>query len=233
MPAVVLAHGCGGVTGADTGWATLLPTWGSATFQVDSFSDRGLNEVCTGRQRITLGSRLSDVYRALELLTTHPRIDPERIALMGFSQGGRVTLTASFVRFQRLLAPQGRHFAAHLAFYPAGCWVTFLDDTQLVPVPVRLFHGMADDWSPIGPCRTYVERARAAGNDIALMAYVGGHHGFDNARLPLSRWLPNVLNPTRCHWVEETPGKLVNRETAATAVARRPGHSAWGDGRRP
>ena len=22
-----------------------------------------------------------------------------------------------------------------------------------------------------------------------------------------------MLNPTRCHWVEETPGKLVNRET--------------------
>jgi hypothetical protein len=29
----------------------------------------------------------------------------------------------------------------------------------------------------------------------------------------LSRWRPDVLNPTRCHWVEKTPGTLVNRET--------------------
>ena len=68
VPAVVVAHGCSGWTGADQGWATLLPQWGIATFRLDSFSDRGINEVCTGRQRITLGSRLTDAYRALELL---------------------------------------------------------------------------------------------------------------------------------------------------------------------
>jgi dienelactone hydrolase len=213
VPAVVVAHGYSGWTGADQGWATLLPQWGIATFRLDSFSDRGINEVCTSRQRITLGSRLTDAYRALELLRTHPRIDPERMAILGLSHGGLVAVTTSFVRFQPMLSPQGHHFAAHLAFYSAGCWVTFIDDDKLVPVPVRLFRGTADDWTPLGSCSAYVQRVRTAGNDIALFEYLDGYHGFDNPQIPERLWRPNVLNARRCHWVEETPGKLVHRET--------------------
>ena len=70
VPAVVVVHGCSGWSNATQGWATLLPRWGIATFGLDSFSDRGINEICTGRQQIALGSRLTDAYRALALLTT-------------------------------------------------------------------------------------------------------------------------------------------------------------------
>src|SRR5437870_2404417 len=100
VPAVVLVHGCSGLTSATDGWARELPRFGIATFLVDSFTGRNIREVCTGRDRITTGSRVIDAYRALELLATHPRIDAERIAMMGFSQGGRVALWTAFTRFQ-------------------------------------------------------------------------------------------------------------------------------------
>ena len=105
VPAVVLVHGCSGLTAATDGWVRELPRFGIATFLVDSFTGRNIRQVCTGRDRITTGSRVIDAYRALGLLATHPRIDAERIAMMGFSQGGRVALWTALTRFQEAWGP--------------------------------------------------------------------------------------------------------------------------------
>jgi dienelactone hydrolase len=93
LPVVVLLHGSGGVNSriADD-WTRELLSMGIATFVVDSFTGRGLvntNNVKTGGQA-QLGrlAMVVDAYRALELLARHPRVDPDRIALMGFSRGG-------------------------------------------------------------------------------------------------------------------------------------------------
>jgi dienelactone hydrolase len=118
VPAVVLAHGCGGLGPTVREWAKRLTLIGVASFALDSFGGRGIREACTGQSRINRGSRIIDVYRMFELLVTHPRIDPSRIALMGFSQGGGVTLLARQLRLQRLWMRGHREFATYLAFYP-------------------------------------------------------------------------------------------------------------------
>ncbi|MGI9166836.1 MAG: acetylxylan esterase [Pyrinomonadaceae bacterium] len=79
-----------------------------------------------------------DSYRALSLLATHPRIDPKRIALMGFSRGGGVALYASLRRFQRLHGPAGLEFAAYIPFY-ANCGITYLDDEDVTDSHLQLF----------------------------------------------------------------------------------------------
>lgn len=95
FPAVILVHGRSGfVSRAVTGWQWELKSWGYATFVVDSFSGRGLREVCSDALALTANLRIQDAYGALRILATHPRIDPTRIALMGFSHGGMVTLGA-------------------------------------------------------------------------------------------------------------------------------------------
>ena len=52
VPAVVLAHGCNGVGGAETAWAKALHEWGYATFIIDSLKGRALKEVCTDYQAL-------------------------------------------------------------------------------------------------------------------------------------------------------------------------------------
>lgn len=102
-----------------------------------------------------------------------------------------------------------------LASGPSG---TLRFQTRTIPIPGDAFlageeTGTPADWTPLGPCRAYVQRVRAAGNDIALFEYLDGYHGFDNPQISSRLWRPNVLSAGRCHWVEETPGKLVHRET--------------------
>ena len=90
VPAIIVLHSCAGVTPEIANWTRALDTMGYAALVVDSFTARGVTEVCTGHQSVNPGSRLADLFRAQELLITHPRIDPQRIGVLGFSYGGWV-----------------------------------------------------------------------------------------------------------------------------------------------
>jgi len=221
-PAVVLLHGAGGITPNLAEWAAEVHRLGMASFVVDSFTPRGIRETRTGAASINIATRVVDAYRALELLAAHPRIDPEGIAVMGFSQGGGVVLLARQPRLQRLWAQGDRRFAAALAFYPSLCNLRLIDD-ETATGPLRLFHGTADDQTIIGPCREYVARMGAAGQDVALHEYAGAHHGFD---LRDARGVPqpHVLSARNCVYVERAPGRIevTHREGGRPASAADP-----------
>lgn len=216
VPAMILTHGCSGITGKETDWTTKFNRLGIATFVVDSFGGRNIPEICTGRYLISIASLLADMYRALNLLATHPRVDASRIAILGFSFGGRTALWVSQTRFQERYGQGPLRFAAHLAFYPTTCYIRLADEDQVSGAPIRIFHGAADDWIPVGPCRDYITRLRRAGKDAALFEYAGARHGFDNPRLPASRTWPEALSPRNCTFVEQD-GKIVDPATGGVA----------------
>src|SRR5262245_42167709 len=63
--AVVLAHGCSGISGGVKAWAVVLREWGYASFVLDSFAGRDLTEVCTNAFKLTGTQRVPDAYGAL------------------------------------------------------------------------------------------------------------------------------------------------------------------------
>ena len=154
---------------------------------------------------------VGDAYRALAVLSKHPRIVPSKIALMGFSKGGDVALHASMKRFQRMYASPGVAFAAFLPFY-APCNTRYREDDQISEQPIRMFHGSADNWVPVASCRDYVKRLQAAGNDIQLTEYSGAQHAFDNYLTPV-REMTDAQTSRGCNLEEADRGIIVNRET--------------------
>jgi len=107
LPAVLLLHGSGGVDSRETSWANHLNKLRIATFTLDSFTGRGITRTGENQALLARLAMVVDAYRALELLAKHPRIDPTRIAIMGFSRGAQATLYASLKRFRRMHGPAG------------------------------------------------------------------------------------------------------------------------------
>ncbi len=136
LPAVLLLHGSGGVGTNVVDWEQELNSMGVATFVLDAFTGRGIIETATNQDRLGRLAMIYDAYRVFEILEKHPRIDPQRIAVMGFSRGGQAALYASLKRFQRMHGPaSGRDFAAYIPFY-AACGTRFVDDDQVSPNPI-------------------------------------------------------------------------------------------------
>jgi dienelactone hydrolase len=211
-PAVILIHGSGGVTANVDYWARQLHAIGVAAFIVDCFTGRGVAETVTDQTRLGALTMIIDAYRALDHLAEHRNIDPNRIALMGFSKGGFATIYAAMMRFQKIYGPTKAKFAAYIPFYPA-CSTKYLEDEITVDAPIRIFHGSADDYVPVDPCRKYVARLRAAGRNVELTEFHGAHHVFDN---PLYMPFVDVANPLVagfCERDERTPGEIVNVAT--------------------
>lgn len=212
LPAVVLIHGSGGVSGYVDDWVHWLNTMGIATFVFDSFTARGIVNTINDQEQLGRLAMIVDAYRALELLAKHPRIDPERIVVMGFSRGGQAALYASLKRFQSVHGPTGAAFAGYIVFYP-DCTYAYIDDVNVAEKPIRIFHGAADDYNPVAPCRSYVERLRKAGKDVQLAEYVGAQHVFDSMALKTPMKLTQAQTTRQCKLEEIAGGRIINSQT--------------------
>ncbi|GGC65779.1 dienelactone hydrolase family protein [Undibacterium terreum] len=212
LAAVVILHGSGGINGGITDWAQDLNAMGVATFVIDSFTARGITNTFNDQAQLGRLAMTIDAYRALDLLARHPRIDPARIALMGFSRGGQPALYASLKRFQKMHSTAGLEFAAYMPFY-AACGTSYLEDEGVAGKPIRLFHGVADDYAPIAACRSYTARLQAAGKDVVLTEYAGAGHVFDWQALKKPVKLEKAQRTGQCVLAEAQDGVIINAKT--------------------
>jgi dienelactone hydrolase len=212
LPAVVLVHGSNGVQGYHARWADQLNSIGVAAFTLDSFGGRGLGSTANDQNQLDTLAMTVDAYRALGVLARHPQIDGNRIAVKGFSKGAAAALYSSMERFRQRYGPSSVRFAAHIGLYNS-CHAAYKDEANVSGAPIRLFHGEADDWTPISQCREYVERLRKKGVDIALIGYPGAHHAYDNfERKGEPEFISDAQTVRNCGVIEDDRG-LVNSRT--------------------
>ena len=185
-PVVVLLHGWGGIKDANEHWLKVFNNMGLATFMVDSgWARRNCKKdnnykkaiaFCAARNKGM--NRIIDGYRALELLSKHPRIDPDKIGCLGISLGARGCLHLNVKRFQKMWGTPGLDYAASVPMYPA-CNVIFKEDDEITDTPIRIHIGELDTYGSSDSCVDYVERLRAKGKDVVVKVYPETHHGFE------------------------------------------------------
>jgi dienelactone hydrolase len=216
MPVVVLMHGSSGVGATTDAWVHEFNAMGISTFVIDGFTGRGLTVVGPNQALLGRLNLIIDIYHSLEILAKHPRVDPDRIVLMGFSRGGQAALYASLERFHKLWNKSGVQFAAYIPFYP-DCSTTYQTDTEVAARPIRIFHGTPDDYNPVKSCKAFVERLKAAGRDVVLTEYPDSAHGFDSGLLGVNTVTvsANAQTARNCHLKEGDGGVLMNADTQA------------------
>lgn len=212
FPAVVLIHGSGGVSGATDRWAHELNAVGVAAFILDSFTGRGIVNTNSDQSQLDSIAMMHDAFAALDRLSTHPRVDPIRIAVMGFSKGAVPAIYSSNLRFRKLYGPANAEFAAHIGLY-TPCNVSYREQARVADKPIRMFHGIADDYVSIEPCRAYAKRLKETGADVALTEFPDAYHAYDNPAYADAVALPNAQTTRHCLIMEGESGVMLNSET--------------------
>lgn len=212
LPVVILLHGTDGPgSGAVWAWERFLNSIEIATLSLDSYTGRSLTQASTDQSLFGQFTQIYDAYRAADALADHPKIDATRIALMGFSRGGNAALYSAMTRFQKTFGPSKGRIVAHLPFYPA-CNFQLVGELEVADAPIREFHGTDDDWTPAAPCRSYIDRLAAAGEDATMTEYKGAIHAFDSPRNP-ARFTDSDNQTSRNCMRTEVDGKLLNAAT--------------------
>lgn len=146
---------------------------GYAVFLLDYHSAEGVVSACRGE--VPPSTVAAYILAAVGRITADPRVDPERIYLLGWSLGG-----AGLLHALSRLEHNSSLVSKAIAIYP-GC-------TGVRPwshdLPVFFFLGEADDITPAETCRSLVQELNA--DHVAVFSYADSKHGYDLDEAPPS-----------------------------------------------
>ena len=187
LPAVVIIHGSAGPDSRGTFHSEYLVSNGFAVLELDMWAARGVTGF-NQRPKTTLDT-LPDVWGAWLFLSEHPKINKEKIAILGFSWGGVNAMTTAFGKEPKDSPPNlaQAKFAAHIAFYPiCDIWVKngiasrVVDQSNPTGAPVQIHNGTRDDYdtTPV-VCQSLITAHPQL--PLEVFMYEGASHGFDSS----------------------------------------------------
>ena len=155
-PTIVISHGSAGVKPYLYEWINKFNRWGFATVLVDHFSNRG--GLFRGRKGALV--RKFDVDPVFKELNKNPKIDKNRISVIGFSAG------ESFVRN----SIKYKKVKSAVLIYPSAfaCYVPH----KRIKIPLLIMHGTKDITLPCWRKLSYPNHR----------IYRDAYHGFDIPR---------------------------------------------------
>ena len=219
FPAVVLLHGCHGVSASTRQWARWFKERGYVALVVDSWAARGIKEDCSPTSPdLPNTERFDDGVGALRFLQARGDVDRDHVGVIGWSNGGAYAMALvngpshERARQRGVVMPEPGYRAA-VGLYPGGCSSLI---GQLAVRPLLVLIGASDDWTAAGPCVQMAESMRQRGADVSVVVYPGAFHYFD-VEGQARTFLSNVVKDERTGAL----GATVAYDAAADADAHR------------
>lgn len=215
VPAVVIAHGSGGLDGRSAPYLKALNAAGIATLEIEMFKPNQR----PGYPRESDPQALA----ALQYLAANPSIVPRKIAIMGMSYGGALTLRMAEEKIYPSSLPL--RYAALAALYPT-CWA-FVDGPAAksgvlespTGRPLLILAATKDDYDAPDDCQKVVNRINATKpGTAALHMYPGATHQWDSTRGALT-FSDSAARRGRGGNVSVFPQSAVTQDAAARTAA--------------
>lgn len=189
--AIVVQHGCGGISDHIGAWASQLVKAGYVALVLDSLTQRNVRNNCPPFAVPTPNGTL-DAYHALEHLAKQPYVHKDRIGMLGASWGGMNALFAARKDIAERL-PRGDkalRFRAIVSVYP-HCFIPNFPlprgrtDLEWLSVdstdrPLLVLMGAADEETPAKFCLPRLEALRAKGANVVWHIFPDATHSWDN-----------------------------------------------------
>src|SRR5260370_21480622 len=203
-------------------YAQALNDAGCAALIVDSFAGRGVRRTVADQSLVSAAQMEGDAFAALALLRADPRIDPDRIGVMGVSKGAGATLNTAIAVRQGWRNGFPHLFDLHVAICP-GATAQHRDPTTH-DRPIYFMLAGRDDYTPAPLAVDYAQRMRLAGNRrIKVKVYGGAHHGWESIGPVFD--IRDAENWSRCkNFIENDGSHFV---VAAGRSMREPDYQSW------
>lgn len=174
-PAVLIFHAAGGMRDshkaysrrlADAGFVALLPDLASIRLGADE----------------SAGLLRNEISAAVSLLKGRRDVDPSRLGLLGFAEGGERALfaaTAFPAAFKAVVA-----YYSPIGHPPMNLELAAEHTASKIRSPILILHGEDDQLVPVEHARRLEEALRSASKPFEIVLFPGAAHGFDQESQP-------------------------------------------------
>ena len=153
---------------------------GIATLELDNCNSRGLSEfnpIGAGNfYTLTPWMGAADALHALKFIHNHPKINKDKIGIMGFSYGGQVALWTGIDLIRESIVGKQLDFALRVPFYP---FCRQFDDPKYSKNKLHIFTGELDA-APPSHCQNMINSFVELGYDASIDIYENAYHNFDD-----------------------------------------------------
>ena len=172
-PAVLIGHEGAGLDDVQRARADRMAEAGFVALAMDYHGGRSFTDGDEMRARVRplLASpvRMRSIGQsALDALLCEPRVDPSRIAAIGYCAGGTIVLE---------LARAGADLKAVVAFHPS-LQAAAEEDASSVSGSVLVCVGSEDPLVPLADREAFARQMQAAGVDWQMLVHGGAEHSF-------------------------------------------------------
>ena len=204
VPLSILISGLGGQRGRDNRMCDVLSANGIACFGVRTYASRGIEHTWKTSKKFEVagvGSRLHDLYGALEVLRKLDEIDSSNIWQIGFSLGGGVSALAIDKKITKPFQRSKHDFKGFISLYGN---VLTTSSKELKQTSYYLFLGNADAAYHDKEVPRFLSSIRQRGVKAGFKLFKGSQfnkigHLWDNMKATTNGWHGKPEGPWKIH----------------------------------